>query len=185
MNDNGKIIPFEELSEKVVKYACDNNINKIAIFAKGTENVLKLNDKCKKTGIELFAVTFPTNQAIYVKNEDDDIEEVYPEILYEENKELLVKNNIKLVSSTMPLEPIVIPGERSNPYGVISQSLNLFGEGVDLCVQISMMLTDQGYTQPNEQILSMNGRLALDLQACNSRFLFHPSLGLEINRIIK
>lgn len=185
MINNNDFLSIDELIDTVVDYSIENKINKISIFAKNIDNVLKLHEKLIGTDIELLVVSFPTNQVFYFKNEDDEIEESYPEILDEENRSLLREKNIKLLSSTLPLEAIIIPGERSNPYNVISETLNLFGEGLDMVVQASMMLTDHGVIEPNEQIVSMNARLALDLNSCNTRFLFHPDFGLKINQVIK
>lgn len=185
MIDNKNIESTEDLIHSVINYAKSNNIKKVAIFAKKIENVLKLHKEAKEADIEVLVISFPTNQLFYIKNDKDEIEEKYPEILSEENRNILHEKNIKLLSSTLPLESIIIPGERSNPYNIISETLNLFGEGLDMIVQASMMLTDNGYLKPSEQIISMNGRTAVDLNTCNSRFLFHPNLGIKINQIIK
>lgn len=185
MINNKNILSTEELLEEVRNYAVEQNISSIVLFAKSTENVLNLSKLLKKTDISLYVTTFPANEPIFIRNEDDEVEEIYPEILKEENKLLLEENNITLVSSTMPLDPIVIPGTNNNPYEVITQTLNLFGSGVGLCVQSAMMLTDTGYLEPNQRVLSVNSKLAIDLTTCNSRYLFHPEFGLEIYQLIK
>lgn len=185
MIDNKDIESIEDLIIHVINHAKTNHIKKIAIFAKSIESVLKLHKEAEKLEIEVLVVSFPTNQPFYMKNDDDEIEEEYPEILSEQNRNILQEKNIKLLSSTLPLDTIIIPGDRSNPYNIISETLNLFGEGLDMIVQASMMLTDNGYVEPREQIISMNARTAVDLNTCNSRFLFHPTLGIQFNQIIK
>ncbi len=175
----------EDLINVVSKYIEEENIKYITIFAKGIDNVLKLSQKLEHTDVSIFVTTFPTNEPIYLRNAEDEIEETYPEILSNENKKILKDKGIHLTSSTLPLSPVIVPGHNDNPYKIINQTLNLFGNGVDLCVQAAMMLTDNGHIKPTDRVIAMNSQVAIDLNTCNSRFLFHPELGLEINQIIK
>ncbi|PRT72682.1 hypothetical protein C6A27_01145 [Streptococcus anginosus] len=182
---NYNIKDIDELFHFSKKYAVDNDISNIIIFAKKVENVLKLSQLLSETNINLIVTTFPNNQVLYIENEDGDIDEVIPEILSEENRQILTKNNIPLISSTLPLDPVVIPGTNYNPYTIISQTLSLFGLGTDLAVQSALMSVDNGFIKPSERVLSLTSSIAVDLQTTNSRFVFHPEKGVKILEILK
>lgn len=175
----------EDLFKQAIEYAVNNEIKTIIIFAKGIDNILKLKDFIGEKDINLIATTFPMNQVLYMEDENGEVEEVYPEIYEKKSMKKLKEKNVTLVSSTMPLDPIIIPGQHDSPYTVITKTLNLFGEGIDLIVQSALMTTDVGETLPGERVLSMNLSGFADINTTNSRFLFHPSKGLKINQIIK
>lgn len=185
MKNTNKINNIDQLFEEAKIYAQNNDIEYIVLFAKGIENVLKLNKMLKGSGINLVVTTFPSNQVLYLENEDGDLEENYPEILNSENISILEEEAISLVSSTLPLEPIITPGTNNNPYSIIKMTLDLIGEGTSLAVQSALMTVDNGYIKPTTRVLSLISGLAVDLETTNSRFLFHPEKGLKINHVIK
>ena len=182
---NYNLNSIDELFDISKNYAVANNISTILIFAKKIENVLKLSHLLADSGIKLIVTTFPNNQILYIENESGDVEEIIPEILEEKNREILNTKNIPLISSTLPLDPIVIPGANFNPYNVLTQTLNLFGAGTDIAVQSALMAVDNGLLKPSERVLSLTSTLAVDLNTTNSRFIFHPEKGLEIHEILK
>ncbi|EGO5804639.1 hypothetical protein ACFJZF_09190 [Enterococcus faecalis] len=174
---------IELLFEKVVNYAEKNDIKKIIIFAKEKNNVLKLRKQIGNKNIQLIVTTFPMNQVLYLEDENENIEEYYPE-LYEHNERMILENEgIQVLSSTLPLESVIIPGYDANPYDIIKRTLNLFGVGIDLVVQSALMTTDMGATVPNERVISMNTITFVDMNTTNSRYLFHPSKKIKINSI--
>lgn len=181
MSNNAQI---QTLCDSVKKYAINNNIKYIIIFAKQIDNVLYLNNILKETDIKIFATTFPSNQVLYLEDEDGNVNEVFPEILSPANREELKNDGIDLISSTLPLDPIIIPGNNYNPYTVINQTLNLFGKGVNIAVQSALMAADNGYITPGERVVSMNASVAVDLTTSNSRYLFHPELGMKIQKTL-
>lgn len=81
-------------------YAMEKNINKIILFAKGIENVLKFKNILDETDIELIITTFPSNQVLYIEDEEEGIIETHPEILSFENRTKLKSLNIPLITST-------------------------------------------------------------------------------------
>lgn len=176
---------FEELSEQAISYAIEKEIDTIIIFAKGIDNVLKLKKIIADRPLRVIATTFPMNQAIYMEDEHGEVNEIFPEIYADESRKALDAADIQLVSASMPLEPVVIPGNQSSPYNAIKQTLNLFGAGVDLVIQSALMTTDSGRTKPGQRVVSMNNTLFVDLNTTNSRFLFHPEKSLIVNQIIK
>lgn len=176
---------LEDLFNQAVDYAVENKIDTIIIFAKGIKNVLRLKEIISDNDIKLIATTFPVNQVIYIENEEGEIDEVYPDIYREESKKMLEEQNITLVAGTMPLDPIITPGYQDNPYSLIKRTFDLLSDGLELSVQSAMMTTDMGATVPGERVLSINVSGFVDIQTTNSRFLFHPDMGLKINQIIK
>ena len=176
---------INNLFKKAKVYAEENDIEYIVIFAKGIKNVLNLNNLLKGSCIRLLVTTFPSNQVLYLENEEGVIEEEHPEILNQDSLDILRVEQIKLISSTLPLEPIIIPGLQNNPYESINKTLDIFGDGVSIAVQSVLMSTDTGNIKPSTRVLSLTAGLAIDTEATNSRFLFHPTKGLKIQHIIK
>ncbi|MBO0445543.1 hypothetical protein JZO78_04235 [Enterococcus ureilyticus] len=185
MINNNNADNLKELFEETVSYAEKNNIGKIIIFAKGTENVLKLKEEIGDKKIELIVTTFPMNQVLYIENDEGEIEETYPELYSKDERNKLEQKDIRVLPGTLPFEAIIIPGYDNNPYNVISKTLNLFGNGMDIIIQSALMTTDAGITEPGERVVSMNTQMFADLNTANSRFLFHPEKKVLINEIYK
>ncbi|MEG0550307.1 MAG: hypothetical protein RR554_04050 [Vagococcus sp.] len=185
MIQNKEIKTLDKLFDEAVNYAEENNISKIILFIKESKNILNLKQKVEGKNIQVIATTFPMNQPLYLAGEDGDIEEYNVDIFKNSEKEKLEENDIVLVSGTMPLDPVIVPGNTFNPYTSILKTFSLIGEGMDLAIQSVLMTTDAGATIPGEQVLTLNAKIILDVNTCNSRFLYHNNKGLKINQIIK
>lgn len=181
---NKNFSDIEELFEFSVNYASENNIKTILLFVKTADNVLNLHKLTQAKDIHLIAVTYPMNQVMYIENEEGEIDEIYPEIFAPREQKKLNDFGIPLISSSMPFDPIVIPGLSGNNYSAISQTLNLFGPGIDLAVQSVLMATDNGLLKQGDRVLSLTTKSIVDIVASNSRFLYHPNLGIKFNQII-
>lgn len=170
-----------------VQYCMDMGIKKLIMFIQDEKSILSLKTYVNKNEIdlELIAVTFPANEKIYTLGENEEIHEVVPSAADGEKvKNILCENGIALISSSLPFEGIVIPGDNYNPYHIIEQTFNLVEPGLANLVQTILMSTDTGMVIPRERVLVMNAKLALDTIGTNTRFLFHPDKGLKINKII-
>lgn len=170
-----------------VKYCVDNGINKLIIFIKNEKSILAVKSYLEENeiAIDLIAVTFPANEKMYKLDEDDELSEFVPEAA-DGNKirNILNENNIPLISSALPFEGIVIPGDNFNPYKIIEQTLNMVNSGLPSLVQTLLIATDNGLVLPRERLLVMNSILAIDAFGTNTRLLFHPQEGMKINKII-
>lgn len=170
-----------------VKYSVDNGIKKLIMFIKDEKAILDVKSYIEENefAIELIAVTFPANEKMYELNDDDELIEFVPEAA-EGNKirDILKEKNIPLISSALPFEGIVIPGDNFNPYKIIEQTLNLVNPGLPSLVQTILIATDSGLVLPRERVLVMNAVLAIDVLGSNTRFLFHPEEGMQINKIV-
>jgi len=179
-----KVNNFKENLEVVLEYANENNIKKILIFTKDGNAAIEAKDNSNIGDIDIIAISFPANEVFYIENDEGEIIEKNPESSLPEVRKKLAEKNINLILSTMPFEDIVIPGSSINTYNIIEKSLSLIDAGLSLCVQSVLMATDNGYVSPEERVISMVSCTAIDVNATNSRFLFHPKKGLEINSII-
>ena len=73
---NYNVKNINELFHISKKYAIDNNISNILVFAKKIENVLNLSRLLSDTDIKLIVTTFPSNQILYIENETGEVEEI-------------------------------------------------------------------------------------------------------------
>lgn len=167
-----------------IEYCVENDIKKLVIFVKGEKTLLAIKQylDSNKLEISLIGVTFPANEVNYRENNDGEVEEFIPESSKgEEVFNLLKENDITLIRSALPFEGIVIPGEDYNPYQIVSNTLDLVKPGLANIVQMTMIATDHGSINPKEDVVATNGILFVSLKGVNSRMLFHPEYGLEIN----
>lgn len=169
-----------------IKYAHNNGIKKVLLFIQKKDKILELASyiQSNKFNIDIIGVTFPSNEKMYIEKENEITEYIPPAANGYEIKNILSENGIKLISGTLPFEGIVVPGSSSNPYMVIKQTLGLISPGLQNSVQSVLMATDQGILNPLEKVVSMNNQISIEVEASNTRFLFHPLEGLKIKHFV-
>jgi len=171
--------------ELSIKKAREEGIDKILVFTADGEGPFELRKQLgNNEDIDIIAVSFPNLMPFFQKETDGDIKEFFPKTSYDEHKEKFQNENIKLVQGVMPFEEVIIPGANDTKLKAIKESLNLFSGGLKLCVQAALMATDSGAIKPGEEIISMSADTSIITNGANSRFLFHPTKGLKINKII-
>jgi hypothetical protein len=173
---------------KSIEYCVNNEVSNLVMFIKDEKAILSVKDFIDQNNIELelIAITFPANEKMYTLDETDELNEFIPEAADGNRiRELLTKKGIPLVSGALPFEGIVVPGDNFNPYKIIEQTLNMVKSGLANLVQALLIVTDNGLILPKERVLVMNAVLAIDVLGTNTRFLFHPEEGLNINEIIQ
>lgn len=171
-----------------VEYCIKNEIKKLVMFIKSEENIVKMKEIIDELEAEvnLIGVTFPANEIMYIHDEEDEVKKIVPSAADgEEIRDILNKHDIKLITSSLPFEGIVIPGNNFNPYKIIEKSLTLVDISLPSLVQSVLVATDNGAITPGEKLLAVNLNLAIYTKGTNSKFLFHPSEGMEIIDIIK
>lgn len=181
------MIEIKQNFKHYINYCIENNIEKIIMFIKDEKSILNVKSYLEEQSLslDLIAVTFPANEKMYVLNDEDDVEEYVPEAADGNKiKGVLAESGINLVSSALPFEGIVIPGDNYNPYKIIEQTLSIVNPALPSLVQSLLIVTDSGLIMPHERVLVMNAVLAIDVLGTNTRFLFHPDEGMKINKII-
>lgn len=181
---NNSTLPYK----KYINYCVKNNIKKIIIFIKDENNILNIKSflNQQEYPIELIGVTFPANEKMYRLEDDKKINTFIPEAANGNKiKKILEDHGITLISSTIPFEGIVIPGNNINPYKIIEQTLGIVHVALPNLVQTLLMATDNGAVLPGERVVVMNNSLAIDGNGTNTRLLFHPKEGMKINKIIQ
>lgn len=174
--------------KKNIQYCVEQKIKKIIMFIKDEESILSVKTYLQEQEIhlDLIGVTFPANEPIYKLNDQKEIEEFIPKAAKgEEVREILRNKGIPLISSALPFEGIVIPGDNYNPYKIIEQTFSIVNKALPNLVQTLLIATDSGQVLPRERVVVMNAILAIDVLGTNTRFLFHPDEGMEINTIIQ
>lgn len=183
-----KEIKIDLWYKKVFSHAIENNVKKMALFIKDEKLVLELQKYLMVEGIDitLVAVTFPSNEKMYLLNEEEEVEETVIDAANGFNVKNLIENEgIKYVSSALPFEGIVIPGtSNDNPYKIIEKTLTIIHKALPNLVQTLLMATDSGNILPKERVLVVNTQLAIDACGSNTRLMFHPNEGIKINELI-
>ncbi|PAQ14734.1 hypothetical protein CD798_09840 [Bacillaceae bacterium SAOS 7] len=174
--------------KRYINYCLENNIKKIITFIKDEKTILEVKSYLNEQSldIDLIGVTFPANEKMYRLDKDEELEEFVPDAADGNRvKEILRENGITLVTSALPFEGIVIPGDNFNPYNIVEQTLSIIDTALPNLVQTLLIATDNGVVLPGERVLVMNVALAIDALGTNTRLLFHPREGIKIKKIIQ
>lgn len=180
----------EENFKKNIEYCLENGIKKILMFIKEEENIIKLNNVLRSyenaQDIQLIGVSFPANEKMYIYNKETErTESIIPKASDGNKiKKKLADRNITLITSTLPFEGIVVPGDNFNPYKIIEKTFNIVNISLSALVQSILVATDNGVVNPGEKVLSMNLTTALYANGTNTRYLFHPKYGFKVNEIL-
>jgi len=181
-NEEGNNNTYKTI-ELALERSKELNINKILVFTRNGETALKIRKNNKD--IDIIAVSFPYKQEFLLPGKNDNENKtVIPETSLSKTKEMLSKNNIKLLQGTMPLSEITIPGLKETKKQTIYYTLLLISGGLNLCVQSILMATDSGLLETGEEIIAMSADTAIVATGTNTHWLFHPIKGLEIREVI-
>jgi len=182
-NEEGKV-NFSKTAELSIQKAIEEGIKKILVFTSGGKGALELKERVGGEDIHVIAVSFPNLMPFFEKEEDGGVREFYPDTSFDEVKTKLENNNIQLVQGAMPFEDVIVPGARDAKMRAMKEALNLVSGGLKLCVQAVLMATDNGAIKPGENVVAMSADTSILTIGSNSTFLFHPSKGLQIGKII-
>jgi len=134
--------------ELAVEYAKANNIKTIVLSTSTGETALKLRELDKD--INVIAVTY--SEAVAYK---DKLE------LFENNRETLNQNNIKILKATHAFSGIdkclFKKFGTTSTHVIISETLKLISEGTKVAVECALMAADNGIIKQKQQILALGG----------------------------
>lgn len=176
---------LKELIDSAIEYAKNNNINKILIFSKNGDSAKKLKIALRKEqSIKVVAVLFPANERFFNRDKNGEVKELIPNPVNTKSLQELQKMEIACIYGTLPLENVIVPGTSNDVYNTIKRTLSLISPGLQLAIQGVLMATDQGILDNNEHVVSIVSDIAVDVRSANSRLMFHPKYGLNIEHII-
>lgn len=173
---------LKELLKVAADFAIDEKINYVIIFTKDGKAAIQLKELCGEK-VSVLAATFPMNELMFTRDEEK-IKSFKAETSKKEVKVGLENKGIKVIAGTMPLDNMIVPGGDNSINATIKNTLALFSDGMQLAVQGVLMATDHGDILPGERVLSVVSDTVIDVNATNSRLLFHPKFKMEINSIV-
>jgi hypothetical protein len=147
-------------TEKVlhaVKLRCkERDIIKVVIASETGRSAIKALDVFKSTDVKLIVVThYPAttwgpkgNILIGLKRKE-----------YAKSLKKLEENGVKIVQGTRPFAPPsrLINWEYPTPEGIIDKTLEIFGAGTKIAIEVAIMATDGGEVDDGEEIASCGG----------------------------
>lgn len=136
----------EKVVELVVKAAMENKISHIVVAS----NTGATARRFIGSGLDITCVTHAYGFGLPGTNEMDD-----------KDREELTANGIKVLTTTHVLSG----AERCfsskfggiNPVEIMANSLRMFGQGVKVCVEVSVMALDAGMIPSGESIIAVGG----------------------------
>jgi len=78
---------------------------------------------------------------------------------YSKIREKLLKKGVKIIQGTRPLAPLSrhIDWDYPTPEGIIDKTLEIFGAGTKIAIEVAVMATDAGVVNEGEEIISCAG----------------------------
>lgn len=181
-------VNLEKTVELVARRALNLHLNHIVVFAGDGRGVFLLHEvlqrKRRRLRPQIVAVTFPYKTTFVTRSQDGTTIEFTPPTSDQATKGRLDELGITLVRGALPLWEIVLPGTTDDKVRAIEASLSLFSGGMSLCVQGILMACDAGCIEPGEEVIGMAADTAIVASAAQTRWLFHPTKGLEVKEII-
>jgi len=165
MNNGEKKVTYfrycgEVNTEKVlraVKLRCEKkDLNKIVIASETGRSAIKALDELKGTDIKMIVVThYPAT----TWGPKGDIPIGLKRKEYVENLKRLEENGVKIVQGTRPFAPPSrsISWDYPTPEGIIDKTLEIFGAGTKIAIEVAVIATDSGEVDECEEIVSCAG----------------------------
>jgi len=160
----------------VAKAARSLDIEKVIVFASSAHNVIALRKLLEEDRL-ILAVTFPAGMTA-----KPDEEAIYIGMASEEDRMALRQYGIPLLQGIMPLRAL---GENVSPIvDAMTRVLDLWGGGLGLCVQATLMACDAGYLAEGERCIVMSADTALIMRAGNAFRFLKPHSRAAVEHIL-
>jgi uncharacterized protein len=137
----------------VAKASNTFDVGTIAIFAASADSVLKLRDLVDDSR-EIVAVTFPAGYTALVNDELR-----YIGIPVSEDRKRLKDASVTVVQGVLPFNALGVP--ESSDVKMLVRALDLFGGGLQLCVQAILMACDAGAIKRGQRCIAMSADTAI------------------------
>ena len=133
----------------------ERGIKTIVVASETGKSALMALDILRNTGIRMVVVTHYPSGTFGPHGE---IPIGINRIEYGPAKDRLEKSGIEIVQGTRPfVPPSRIDWTWNNMEGIIDSTLELFGSGTKIAVEVAIMATDAGKVEPGEEIISCGG----------------------------
>jgi hypothetical protein len=148
-------INTETLLSLVKERAIDLKIEKVVIASETGRSALKAVNIFKDIKIKIIVVTHCPGTTIGPKG---DIPIGLMRKEYSDIRKKLLDDGVKIIQGTRPF----VPPSRFNwddptPEGIIDKTLEIFGAGTKIAIEVAIMATDAGETDEGEEIISCGG----------------------------
>lgn len=142
--------------ELALERAQEINIRKLVIASETGRSALKALEIFKSADIKLVVVTHYPATTIGPRGRIP-IGLKRPE--YTQRLKFLLAHGVKLVQGTRPLAPPSrsINWDAPTPEGIVDKTLELFGAGTKIAIEICLMATDAGEIEEGEEVISCAG----------------------------
>ncbi|MHB8395732.1 MAG: hypothetical protein ACYDAZ_08645 [Thermoplasmataceae archaeon] len=164
--------------------ALKRKISTVIIPSETGLSALKAIDVFRDSGIRLVVVTHYPDRVSGPKG-DIPIGINRPE--YEKRRKRIIDEGVEIVQGTRPfVPPSRIEWTWNSMEGMIDATLELFGSGTKIAIEVAVMATDAGKVRPGDEIISCGGTYkgldtALIERTCNSHKFFEQ---FEVREII-
>jgi len=149
-------INTEALLKAAKNRTTELNLKKVIIASETGRSALKALDVFKGSGVEMIVVTHCPATTWGPKG---DILIGLMRKEYSGTLEILRKNNVHVVQGTRPFAPPSrsLGWANPTPEAMIDKTLELFGAGTKIAVEVSVMATDAGEVTEGEAVISCGG----------------------------
>jgi hypothetical protein len=174
---------LRECLKNVFQTAKVQNIAKLVIFTARGEGVrLALDEFCsldEYKHVKLVAVTFPQG-----KKFTDASGNAIPVTIDDDNISVFKAREVPIVRAHMPFDPIAPLYKQRGVLGqdlsLVGEALNMFGGGMNLCVQAIVMACDAGEVGLGEHVIALSSDTAILAQATSTTRMLEELVIREI-----
>jgi len=163
----------------------ERGIKKVVIASETGRSAVKALEIFRDTGVKLIVVTHYPSKTWGPRG---DIPIGLRRKEYAETLRKLEENGVRIVQGTRPFAPPsrCINWDYPTPEAIIDKTLEVFGAGTKIAIEVVLMATDAGEVEPGEEVISCAGTYkgldtALVVRASHSRGFFEE---FEVREII-
>ncbi|MCL5438352.1 MAG: hypothetical protein M1148_04050 [Candidatus Thermoplasmatota archaeon] len=137
------------------KRALDNKIRTVIIPSETGISALKAIQIFRKTEIQLVVVTHYPDRVAGPKG---DIPIGINRLEYEDRRNKIRESGVEIVQGTRPfVPPSRIDWSWNSMEGMIDSTLELFGSGTKIAIEVALMATDAGKVDTGEEVVTCGG----------------------------
>jgi hypothetical protein len=174
-NDEGRE-NVKDTIQAVVHFVNHFAVASVIVFAASAENVVVLRNTLPER-TRLVAVTFPAGFTAEVGGQA-----TFVGMPSQADRRRLIDARVELVQGVMPFRGLGVA--ESEQIQTIRRLLDLFGGGMQLCVQSVLMACDAGSIVPNERCIAMSADTAILVRGENAFRFLEPESRFAIEHVI-
>ncbi len=134
--------------------------------------------------VKLIAVTPPMGK-LYRENPSNPDSAVFRVgILNQSRRTILESSGVSIISAHLPFKGILVGTQSVSEWSKVSETLEIFGGGLSLCIQSVLLACDSGEIEPGQRVVAISADTAISVLASRTEAFLAARNGLLLEHII-